>query len=71
MNRIREIIHVLPIDDSNYHIEDFKCHCNPKIEELENGNCIVTHNSFDGRELKEWNIIIVLTFIMDLYVYVF
>lgn len=53
MNEIREIIHVLPINDINYHIEDIKCHCNPKAEEIENGNLIVIHNSFDGRELKE------------------
>ncbi len=44
--------HVLPINDSDTHEEATTCHCQPKVLN-ENGNIIVVHNSFDGRELVE------------------
>ena len=44
--------HVLPIDDLKEHTEDTTCECHPKVLH-ENGNMIIVHNSFDGREFKE------------------
>jgi hypothetical protein len=47
------MIHVLPVNDSEEHILDSTCSCNPQIENAENGHLLVIHNSFDGRELIE------------------
>lgn len=44
--------HVLPVNDLKEHTEDTICECRPKVI-FENGNMIVIHNSFDGREYKE------------------
>ena len=46
------MINILPINDLEEHIEDTTCECCPKVE-FENGEMIVIHNSFDGRELLE------------------
>ena len=43
---------ILPINDIESHIEDSTCKCKPKVI-FENGEMIVVHNSFDGREYKE------------------
>ena len=43
---------ILPINDIESHTEDSICKCNPKVI-FENGEMIVVHNSFDGREYKE------------------
>lgn len=46
--------HVLPIDDIKPHEESSTCPCCPKVEILEsNGEMVIIHNSFDGRELKD------------------
>lgn len=47
------VIHVLPIDDIEDHIDSSTCPCQPSIEE-ENGHLIIVHSSFDGREGVEW-----------------
>lgn len=47
------ILHILPINDTRVHRESSTCHCNPKLTELENGDMMFTHNSFDGREYIE------------------
>lgn len=47
------MIHVLPVNDEREHQELTTCHCNPRVIE-ENGELIVIHNSFDGREAVEW-----------------
>lgn len=47
------MIHVLPIRDLEEHEETTTCKCQPKVIE-ENGELIVIHNSFDGREGVEW-----------------
>lgn len=47
------IWHILPINDIKEHEELSTCHCMPKSEILENGDIMITHNSFDGRELIE------------------
>lgn len=46
--------HVTPIDDVEPHNETTTCKCEPKVIFAENGNMIVIHNSFDGREGMEW-----------------
>lgn len=46
------MINILPINDLQEHTENSTCECNPKIE-FENGEMIIIHNSYDGREHKE------------------
>jgi len=46
------MINILPINDIKPHTEDSTCECNPDVI-FENGEMIVVHNSFDGRERKE------------------
>lgn len=40
---------VLPTDDLEKHEENSTCKCKPRVI-FENGEMIVIHNSFDGRE---------------------
>jgi len=47
------MIHVLPINDKKPHIESIACKCRPVIEVNKHGECVVVHNSWDGREHKE------------------
>ena len=47
------IWHLLPIDDLEEHLENSTCKCLPKAEVLENGDIMITHNSFDKREVIE------------------
>lgn len=42
--------HVLPINDIKEHIESEDCECEPTVEVQENGNVVIVHNAFDGRE---------------------
>ena len=42
-------IHITPIGDLEPHEENTTCKCEPKVI-YENGEMIVIHNSFDGRE---------------------
>lgn len=44
------IFHVLPDNDSQPHSEESTCVCHPKVIVVENGNIVIVHNSFDGRE---------------------
>lgn len=49
--------HVYPVNDVVAHnTNGFMCRCNPKVEKQDNGNYVIVHNSFDGREKKEQNI---------------
>lgn len=48
---------ILPINDLKEHIEDSTCECKPKII-FENGEMIIVHNSYDGREFVEKLLII-------------
>lgn len=41
--------HVTPVGDLKEHEESTTCKCEPKVLH-ENGDMIVVHNSFDGRE---------------------
>lgn len=43
-------IHVLPLNDLKEHMESIDCECHPKLTYVGEGNLIVTHNSYDGRE---------------------
>lgn len=45
--------HVLPINDLEEHEESSTCKCEPKVIN-EEGELIIVHNSFDGREGIEW-----------------
>lgn len=47
------IFHILPVNDSDEHIEGFNCTCKPDIVSFDNGMILVVHNSFDHREVKE------------------
>lgn len=47
--------HILPVNDSDQHEELTTCKCFPAVEFVENGNMLVIHNSFDGREKFEIN----------------
>lgn len=46
------MINVLPVNDLKEHTEDSTCDCKPTIEEV-NGQIIVVHNAYDGRECVE------------------
>lgn len=46
------ITHILPVNDIEQHTEDSTCKCNPTVT-FENGEMIIIHNSFDGREYIE------------------
>lgn len=45
--------HVLPNADIKPHAQAEACKCEPRIETQPNGNKIVVHNAWDGREFKE------------------
>lgn len=50
------MIHIYPLNDTKKHDTSDTgntCHCNPKVE-MESGEMVVIHNSFDGREGVEW-----------------
>lgn len=46
------MINILPVNDLKEHIESSICECKPRVE-FENGEMIIIHNSYDGREWKE------------------
>ena len=45
------MIHIIPINDLEEHIESSTCKCNPTY--CNKDGEIIIHNSFDGRELLE------------------
>lgn len=45
--------HIVPKADSVEHVLNDECICEPVTTYLEEGNKMLTHNSFDGRELRE------------------
>ena len=49
-----EVWHVLPTNDLVIHKEDGSCKCNPNIKTYDNGNVLIIHNAFDGREIIEY-----------------
>lgn len=47
--------HVYPVDDLVEHdLDSQDCACNPRIEVQPNGNIVVIHNAWDGREQVEY-----------------
>lgn len=45
------IQHIYPLNDLKEHdTESTICECNPNTEILENGDILIIHNSYDGRE---------------------
>jgi len=46
------IQHIVPINDLKEHESQTTCHCNPTIEFVD-GDMLVIHNAFDGREAAE------------------
>ncbi len=44
--------HVMPVNDLRSHDQNHDCWCEPKIERLNGGQWLVTHNSADRREFK-------------------
>ena len=44
------MINILPINDLEEHEELSTCKCNPSVEILDNGDIMILHNAFDGRE---------------------
>lgn len=45
-------MHVYPLRDLQPHALTRECACHPRLEQVE-GVLLITHNSFDGRELVE------------------
>ena len=52
MKRKTKMINILPVNDLKEHDEHTTCDCKPSVEVV-NGVMIVTHNSYDKRELSE------------------
>ena len=53
-SRTWDNFHVYPNNDLKEHnTSSFDCDCNPEIKPQE-GNMIIVHNSYDGREGLEW-----------------
>lgn len=46
------IINIVPENDLDVHVEDSTCECRPKVI-FENGEMIIVHNAFDGREEED------------------
>lgn len=46
-------LHIIPIWDKKEHEFKETCHCDPRVEDLENDYILVVHNSYDGREALE------------------
>ena len=49
----KNVWHVTPINDLKDHQDSMECWCNPKIQIMENGGVVVTHNALDMREYAE------------------
>lgn len=47
------IWHVIPINDLKEHVEQSTCLCSPCVQILDEGDLLVVHNSYDGREFNE------------------
>lgn len=50
---IERDVHLIPEDDSEKHLFDERCPCEPRIELLNNGSTLYVHDSFDGRVAVE------------------
>ena len=43
------MINILPVNDTQQHIEDSSCSCNPTVQVV-NGEEVIIHNSYDDRD---------------------
>jgi len=50
LNHSKMILHILPVNDIKEHEEKSTCECYPEVEILENGDIMIIHNAYDGRE---------------------
>ena len=50
LNQNKMILHIVPINDLKEHTEESTCECGPEAEILENGDIMIIHNAYDGRE---------------------
>lgn len=46
-------VNVVPVNDLKPHIDGPDCTCCPRVTCYENGNRVIVHNSYDGREITE------------------
>lgn len=44
------MINILPINDLKPHTEESTCECHPSVEFTEQGDMMIIHNAYDGRE---------------------
>ncbi len=49
---IKQVIHILPINDIEEHTEDTTCKCQPTVKK-EGEDFIIIHHAFDGRTALE------------------
>jgi hypothetical protein len=47
---MKDIYHVIPLNDLKPHTESVNCKCVPSVQE---GGKLIVHNSYDGREFFE------------------
>lgn len=47
------IWHITPLNDLKPHMESSICECSPAVETMQNGDLLIIHNSYDGREMRE------------------
>lgn len=55
LQKLIKMLHVIPVNDIKPHEELSTCHCGPRLI-MENGEMILIHKSFDGREANEFSI---------------
>jgi len=48
-----EEIHILPHEDLIEHMESEECVCGPSLQDLGDGQIMISHASLDGREFNE------------------
>jgi hypothetical protein len=50
------VVDVIPMEDLRMHLRASKyprCHCHPRYERMAPGTWLITHRSYDGREILE------------------
>ena len=48
----QKLIHVIPWDDLQPHVEEVACLCEPELEVTDEFSDLLIHNSYDKRELN-------------------
>lgn len=52
MSDTYKVLHVLPAEDLEPHLESSACKCAPSVNAVE-GGLLIIHNSYNGREFFE------------------